>query len=114
MTVNDYTIIFSRIDKYFLTLPQFCQLKIFFQFDNGRFEMIIILPSRNRGLRFFYEMAKRADKAGPNIEDEGNLLNEALDAINNVTDLSENHVINMPSFKVDSNIDVEKHLRKVI
>ena len=68
------------------------------------------MPSRNRGLRFFHQMAERADKAGA----EGNLLNEALDAINNVTDLSENHVINMPSFKVDSNIDVEKHLRKVI
>ena len=90
-------------------------MSIFFQFDNGRFEMIIIMPSHDRGLRFFYEMAKRLDKAGSNgAIDEGNLLNEALDAINIAQDLSENHVINMPSFKVDSNIDVEKHLRKVI
>ena len=69
------------------------------------------MPSHYRGLAFFYNVAKRLD-AESSVE--GNILNEALNALKNRGNVSENHVINMPSFKVDSNIDVEKHLRKVI
>jgi len=88
---------------------KFLTVSIPYKFGKGRFEMIIIMPNHYRGLKFFYNVAQRLEKSSA----EGNILNEALDALNRRENLSENHVINMPSFKVDSNIDVEKHLRKL-
>ena len=81
-----------------------------FQFENGRFEMIIIMPRNHRGLAFFHNEAKTR------LQDssfDGNILDEALDALERRRTVHEVHVINMPSFKVDTNMDVQKHLRTV-
>ena len=75
--------------------------------------MIIILPnnSDHRTLQFFQSeaMARLED-----ISIEGNIFEEALTALEERRTVNEAHVLNMPSFKIDTNIDVEKHLRMVI
>ena len=85
-------------------------LLFLFQYENGRFEMIIIMPRNHRGLAFFHNEAKTR------LQDssfDGNILDEALDALERRRRVHEIHVINMPSFKVDTNMDVQKHLRTV-
>ena len=89
-------------------LPLYWQF--LFQFENGRFEMIIIMPNDHRGLTFFH------NEAMTRLQDsnfDGNIVDEALDALERRRKVHEVHVINMPSFKVDTNMDVQKHLRTV-
>ena len=68
------------------------------------------MPRNHRGLAFFHNEAKTR------LQDssfDGNILDEALDALERRRRVHEIHVINMPSFKVDTNMDVQKHLRTV-
>ena len=72
--------------------------------------MIIIMPNDHRGLTFFH------NEAMTRLQDsnfDGNIVDEALDALERRRKVHEVHVINMPSFKVDTNMDVQKHLRTV-
>ena len=72
--------------------------------------MIIIMPNDHRGLTFFH------NEAMIRLQDsnfDGNIVDEALDALERRRKVHEVHVINMPSFKVDTNMDVQKHLRTV-
>ena len=82
-------------------------LSFLFQFEHDRFEMVIIMPNNYRGLKFFHLEAL----ANPNTD--GTILDEALEALEKRRTVHELHVINMPSFKVDTNMDVQKHLRTV-
>ena len=85
-------------------------LSFLFQFEHDRFEMIIIMPSDYRGLKFFH-LEALAKFEVPNTD--GTILDEALEALEKRRTVHELHVINMPSFKVDTNMDVQKHLRTV-
>ena len=85
-------------------------LSFLFQFEHDRFEMIIIMPSNHRGLKFFH-LEALAKFEVPNTD--GTVLDEALEALEKRRTVHELHVINMPSFKVDTNMDVQKHLRTV-
>ena len=85
-------------------------LSFLFQFEHDRFEMIIIMPTNYRGLKFFH-LEALAKLEVPNTD--GTILDEALDALEKRRTVHELHVINMPSFKVDTNMDVQKHLRTV-
>ena len=48
-----------------------------------------------------------------NVEGRWNILDEAFDALEKKRLVQELHVINMPSFKIDTNMDVQKYLRMV-
>ena len=72
--------------------------------------MIIIMPSNHRGLKFFH-LEALAKFEVPSTD--GTVLDEALEALEKRRTVHELHVINMPSFKVDTNMDVQKHLRTV-
>ena len=85
-------------------------LLFLFQFEDGRFEMIIIMPNNHRGLKFFH-LEALAKLEVPTTD--GTILDEALEALEKRRTVHELHVINMPSFKVDTNMDVQKHLRTV-
>ena len=68
------------------------------------------MPNDHRGLTFFH------NEAMTRLQDsnfDGNIVDEALDALERRRKVHEVHVINMPSFKVDTNMDVQKHLRTV-
>ena len=71
--------------------------------------MIIIMPRNHRGLTFFHNEAlfKLKDTGS------GNILDEAFNALEKKRVVQELHVINMPSFKIDTNMDVQKYLRMV-
>ena len=85
-------------------------LSFLFQFEHDRFEMIIIMPNNYRGLKFFH-LEALAKLEVPNTD--GTILDEALEALEKRRTVHELHVINMPSFKVDTNMDALKHLRTV-
>ena len=74
--------------------------------------MIIIKPDFYKGLEFMMNSALKA------VDDPGihkNIINEALAALDekrNITRQTE-HVVTMPSFIVDSNIDGKKYFREV-
>ena len=74
-------------------------LSFLFQFEHDRFEMVIIMPNYYRGLKFFHLEAL----ANPNTD--GTILDEALEALEKRRTVHELHVINMPSFKVDTNME---------
>ena len=67
------------------------------------------MPRNHRGLTFFHnEAIIRFDAGG-----SGNILDEAFNALEKKRVVQELHVINMPSFKIDTNMDVQKYLRMV-
>ena len=84
---------------------------LFFQDKNGRFEMIIILPDNHKGLGFFRNAALR----GFDDPDVANILDDALFVLDEKRKVSsaEEHIITMPAFTVDSNIDGKKYFREV-
>ena len=98
-------------------------LFIIFQHPNdavepGRFEMLIIMPEDHLGLLYFWQKAK---KSVGDSSFEGNIIELALKALetkNDKTNLSprenpRNYVINMPEFKMDSNIGAVGFLQEV-
>ena len=74
--------------------------------------MIIIMPENYKGLEFFQDAARVAydEIRGANILDDALF---ALDEKRKVS-TSEEHIITMPAFTVDSNIDCKKYFREVL
>jgi hypothetical protein len=79
------------------------------QFQDQRFEMVIVMPGMYKGLMFFADSAKTG-LDNPLAE---NIFRKALDALEPERTVSKEYTINMPTFTVDSNIDVNKYLRAV-
>ena len=73
--------------------------------------MIIILPDNHKGLGFFRNAALR----GFDDPDVANILDDALFVLDEKRKVSsaEEHIITMPAFTVDSNIDGKKYFREV-
>ena len=73
--------------------------------------MIIIMPDNHKGLDFFRNAALR----GFDDPDVANILDDALFVLDEKRKVSsaEEHIITMPAFTVDSNIDGKKHFREV-
>ena len=71
--------------------------------------MIIVMPEHHIGLSYLADSAKRNEN-DPFAE---NFFREALDALEPERSGSKEYTINMPTFTVDSNIDVNKYLRAV-
>ena len=71
--------------------------------------MVIVMPEMYKGLTFF------ADSAKTGIDDPlaENIFRKALEALEPERTVSKEYTINMPTFTVDSNIDVNKYLRAV-
>ena len=67
------------------------------------------MPEMFKGLTFFADSAKTGID-NPLAE---NIFKKALDALEPERTVSKEYTINMPSFTVDSNIDVNKYLRAV-
>ena len=82
--------------------------------------MIIIMPTQYRGLLFFLSAATTQldQPLQPFLDDDfiddKNILNEAIAALEKNKSVMQKLHINMPRFTVDTNTDVQKHLRKVI
>ena len=73
--------------------------------------MIIIMPDFRKGLIFFQDAARKAyDGFGA-----ANILDDALFALDEKRKVStsEEHIITIPAFTVDSNIDAKKYFREV-
>ena len=73
--------------------------------------MIIIMPDNHKGLGFFRNAVLRV------FDDPGiaNILDDALFVLDEKRKVSsaEEHIITMPAFTVDSNIDGKKYFREV-
>jgi len=67
----------------------------------GRFEMLIIMPENHLGLRFFQFNAR---KAVDETDSLGNIIELALGSLENSRKNPSDYIINMPEFKIDSNI----------
>ena len=67
------------------------------------------MPEMYKGLTFFADSAKTGID-NPLAE---NIFRKALDALEPERPVSKEYTINMPTFTVDSNIDVNKYLRAV-
>ena len=105
MTQNDQ--IFSEYSlSIIVSLP--------FQFQNQRFEMVIVMPEATvgpvyKGLLFFEDSARK----GLNDPESENIYRAALDALEPERQNKKEYTITLPPFTVDSNIDVKKYLRAV-
>ena len=73
--------------------------------------MIIIMPDNHKGLDFFRNAALR----GFDDPDVANIFDDALFVLDEKRKVSsaEEHIITMPAFTVDSNIDGKKYFREV-
>ena len=71
--------------------------------------MIIVMPEHHIGLSYLADSAKRNE----NDPLAQNIFREALDALEPERSDSKEYTITMPTFTVDSNIDVNKYLRAV-
>jgi len=67
----------------------------------GRFEMLIIMPENHKGLLLFQYNAK---KAVDETDSLGNIIELALGSLENSRKNPSDYIINMPEFKIDSNI----------
>jgi len=76
----------------------------------GRFEMLIIMPEHHLGLQFFQFNAK---KAVDEVDGFGNLIELALDALEDKRENPSDHIINMPEFNIDSNIGAVEFLEEL-
>ena len=76
----------------------------------GRFEMVIVMPEHHQGLLFFQDKAEQlvAENFG-----EDNIIELALEALEGKRNNPVDHIVNMPEFKIDSNIEATTMLRKV-
>jgi len=78
----------------------------------GRFEMLIIMPEHHIGLQNFQYNAEKAAKNNA-YNQKGNIIEMALASLENSRKKSINFIINMPEFKIDSNIKAIEFLRKL-
>merc|ERR1712193_158130 len=85
--------------------------------EPGRFEMLIIMPEDHKGLFYFHQKARKM------VDDssfEGNIIELALQALESKEkgglsprENPRNYVINMPEFKMDSNIGAVGFLQEL-
>ena len=68
------------------------------------------MPEHHRGLLFFQNKAEAlvAENFG-----EDNIIELALEALQSERNNSEDYIVNIPEFKIDSNIEATEMLRKV-
>lgn len=76
--------------------------------DIGRFEMVIVMPDHHRGLDSLY--FEHADELH---HTKNNIITSALAALDQNRNSSESHTINMPEFKIDSNIKAKEILQEM-
>jgi len=76
----------------------------------GRFEIVIVMPEHHQGLLFFQDKAEQlvAENFG-----EDNIIELALEALEGKRNNPVDHIVNMPEFKIDSNIEATTLLRKL-
>jgi len=76
----------------------------------GRFEIVIVMPEHHQGLLFFQDKAEQlvAENFG-----EDNIIELALEALEPKRNNPVEHIVNMPEFKIDSNIEATTLLRKL-
>merc|ERR1712223_2183872 len=78
--------------------------------NEGRFEMLIIMPEHHQGLRDFqFKALKDVQETGAN----GNLIELALKSLEVPRENRDDHIINMPEFTIDSNIGAVPMLQKL-
>ena len=77
----------------------------------GRFEMVIVMPEHHQGIEYFKVNA--LEQVKNTVRGRNNIVEEALAALEPLRESSKDHIINMPEFKIDSNIDAEAYLRAV-
>ena len=84
---------------------------LFLQDKNGQFEMIIIMPDNHRGLDFF-QSAALLFFDNPST---ANILDDALFVLDKKRKFSssEEYIITMPAFTVDTYIDAKKYFKEV-
>jgi len=76
--------------------------------DIGRFEMVIVMPDHHQGLDFLdFEHADELHHT------KNNIITSALAALDQNRNSSESRIINMPEFKVDSNIKAKAILQEM-
>ena len=77
--------------------------------------MIVIMPAQYRDLNFFLNAATNHLDTAFEVTDDKNILSEAIMALENQRNSTQTPklVIKMPEFTVDTNTNVEKHLRRV-
>ena len=78
--------------------------------------MIVIMPAQYRDLNFFLNAATNHLDTAFEVTDDKNILSEAIMALENQRNSTQRPpklIIKIPEFKVDTNTNVEKHLRKV-
>ena len=79
--------------------------------NEGRFEMLIIMPEHHQGLQTFqFKAEKNVKETGT----AGNLIELALKSLEESRENRDDHIINMPEFTIDSNIGAVPMLQKVI
>jgi len=76
----------------------------------GRFEILIVMPEHHRGLQFFQDKAENlvAENFGSD-----NIIELALEALQGKRNNPVDHIVNMPEFKIDTNIEATTMLRKL-
>lgn len=76
----------------------------------GRFEIVIVMPEHHQGLLFFQDKAEQL--VNENFG-EDNIIELALEALEPRRNNPVDHIVNMPEFKIDSNIEATTLLRKL-
>ena len=68
------------------------------------------MPEHHRGLQFFQDKAEKlvAENFGSD-----NIIELALEALQGKRNNPVDHIVNMPEFKIDTNIEATTMLRKV-
>jgi len=81
----------------------------------GRFEILIIMPEHHRGLQFFQDKAEKlvAEKLVAENFGSDNIIELALEALQGKRNNPVDHIVNMPEFKIDTNIEATTMLRKL-
>merc|ERR1712018_779443 len=76
----------------------------------GRFEMLIIMPEHHIGLQIFQYNAERSVDE---VDSFSNIIELALPSLEESRENPADHIINMPEFKIDSNIGAVEFLEEL-
>merc|ERR1711936_59271 len=78
--------------------------------NEGRFEMLIIMPEHHQGLQVWQF---NAEKSVDEVSTHGNIIEMALASLEDSRENRDDHIINIPEFKIDSNIGAVPMLEKL-
>jgi serpin B len=78
--------------------------------NEGRFEMLIIMPEHHQGLQTWQF---KAEKNVNEVSTHDNIIEMALASLEDSRDNRDDHIINMPEFTIDSNIGAVPMLQKL-